>query len=172
MTLGDDAIDLYSRHVLLPEIGPRGQERLLATRVTIDGPPSLRAPLADLLGRSGLQIVGEDGHLAVALGHAFLPRANVPCIVGWSSETTLHATTLSGRPCPVCWKPEVESSPSDPHDEQALVALIATVVTLRAVSGPSGSSDVELRLDPPGLATRSYDVPGCAHCPPGAPGSA
>src|SRR5690554_5548913 len=48
-----DFHDRYSRHLLLPEIGPRGQERLEASRVLLLGAGGLGSPAAYYLADAG-----------------------------------------------------------------------------------------------------------------------
>jgi hypothetical protein len=51
MTLTDAQIDRYSRQIIVPHIGGRGQERLLAARVLLAGDArDIEAPLAYLVG--------------------------------------------------------------------------------------------------------------------------
>jgi hypothetical protein len=51
MTLTDAQIDRYSRQIIVPRIGGRGQERLLAARVLLVGDArDIEAPLAYLVG--------------------------------------------------------------------------------------------------------------------------
>ena len=51
MTLTDAQIDRYSRQIIVPHIGGRGQERLLAARILLCGDVrDIEAPLAYLVG--------------------------------------------------------------------------------------------------------------------------
>ncbi len=51
MSLTDAQIDRYSRQIIVPHVGGRGQERLLAARILIAGDASdIEAPLAYLVG--------------------------------------------------------------------------------------------------------------------------
>lgn len=63
--LRDDQVRRYARHILLPDIGGRGQERLLAAAVAVEVGPGRAAEVAALtyLAAAGI------GRLAV-LGHA------------------------------------------------------------------------------------------------------
>ena len=49
----DDELLRYSRHILLPEIGVEGQERLLASRALVIGAGRLGSPLSRYLARAG-----------------------------------------------------------------------------------------------------------------------
>lgn len=58
MTLRSDQLERYSRHILLEEIGGRGQEKLLASRVLIIGVGALGAPAAIYLAAAGVGTIG------------------------------------------------------------------------------------------------------------------
>lgn len=62
MSLTDAQLLRYSRHVLLPQVGIEGQQRITAARVLIVGAGGLGCPVALYLGASGV------GHLTVADG--------------------------------------------------------------------------------------------------------
>lgn len=58
MTLTDDALRRYARHIVLPEIGGTGQARLLESSVLIIGMGGLGAPLALYLAAAGVGRLG------------------------------------------------------------------------------------------------------------------
>jgi molybdopterin-synthase adenylyltransferase len=52
--MNDDALLRYSRHILLPEIGVEGQERLLASHALVVGAGGLGSPIALYLASAGV----------------------------------------------------------------------------------------------------------------------
>jgi hypothetical protein len=52
--LTDAQVERYSRQILLPEVGGRGQERLLAARVVLAGAGTAAEAAATLLARAGV----------------------------------------------------------------------------------------------------------------------
>ena len=82
--LSDEERRRYSRHVMLPEIGVAGQERLKAARVLCLGAGGLGSPAALYLAAAGIGTIGlvDDDRVALSNLHRQL----------------LHGTKDVGRP--------------------------------------------------------------------------
>jgi adenylyltransferase/sulfurtransferase len=84
MSLSPDELLRYSRHLLLPEIGRAGQERLKAARVLIVGMGGVGSPAALYLAAAGVGTLGLLDHDAVDLTNL--------------QRQVIHDTTALGRP--------------------------------------------------------------------------
>lgn len=58
MGLNEEQIERYSRHIILPEIGGKGQEKLLESKVLIVGAGGLGSPASLYLTAAGLGTIG------------------------------------------------------------------------------------------------------------------
>lgn len=65
----ESQIQRYSRHILLPEIGGIGQEKLLAARVLVVGAGGLGSPLILYLAAAGVGTIGIIDHDTVDLSN-------------------------------------------------------------------------------------------------------
>lgn len=62
MTLSDDELDRYARHIALPQVGGIGQQRLKATRIAVVGAGGIGAAVIPALAGAGI------GHLTIIDG--------------------------------------------------------------------------------------------------------
>ena len=58
MSLSEEQIERYSRHILLADVGVEGQEKILAGKVLIIGAGGLGAPIALYLAAAGVGTIG------------------------------------------------------------------------------------------------------------------
>ena len=157
--LSDAAIERYSRQILLPEVGGRGQERLGSTTVIVRGDDDAATFATTLLAAAGVRVIAEaasSDEITITLGDA--------TIVGRRATVA----TLVGRPCAGCfadttWQ-AVEADPGAAQ-AQALGALVAGE-TLRVALGLAHGGRVQT-ID---LATGTFQsrslpaTDGCAAC--------
>lgn len=120
--LADALVERYSRQILLPEVGGRGQERLCATSVTIAGRGAIAEVAARLLAAAGLRVVVRDG--ATSALHATVGDAGGVC------ARDGVVATLVGRPCLACIGDAIPPASSrdvapGPTAAQAIGALVA-----------------------------------------------
>jgi hypothetical protein len=142
--LEDDLVDRYSRQILLPEVGGRGQERLTATHVTVTGSGGAAAFAATLLAAAGIRVEcrpDDGGTLAVDVTEGV--------VLARAAGEGGTVVTLLGHPCARClpddaWLAPVTSPGTD--DPQAIGAL-AAAEALRVALGLATSGRVQ-RLDP------------------------
>jgi adenylyltransferase/sulfurtransferase len=66
VSLSDDQLDRYARHIVLQEIGGEGQKRLLGARVAIIGAGGIGAPAIQYLAAAGIGVlrVIDDDHVS------------------------------------------------------------------------------------------------------------
>lgn len=69
MTLTDDQLDRYARHIILKEIGGAGQARLLSADVAVIGAGGIGSPAILYLAAAGVGTIRVIDHDAVALSN-------------------------------------------------------------------------------------------------------
>jgi len=69
MPLSDDEIERYARHIVLPEVGGPGQNKLKASSVLVIGAGGLGAPLLLYLAAAGVGRIGIVDHDTVSLSN-------------------------------------------------------------------------------------------------------
>ena len=81
--LGDDELERYARHIVLPEIGGAGQRRLKAARVLVVGAGGLGAPVLAYLAAAGIGTLGIVDDDTVSLSNL--------------QRQVIHGTDMLGR---------------------------------------------------------------------------
>lgn len=163
--LDDAAIERWSRQILLPEVGGRGQERLCATEATVSGTGDAAALASVLLAAAGVRVRRAD---------AAAGRVSVTCgdgtVLGRGHGAAAAVVTLVGRPCPRCvpdhvWPAAATGAADDAPVTQAFGALVAGEALRLALGLATGA-----RLQAFDLATGTFEgrpIPasdGCAAC--------
>jgi molybdopterin-synthase adenylyltransferase len=69
MALSSDEVERYARHLVLPEVGGPGQNKLKAARVLVIGAGGLGAPLLLYLAAAGVGYIGICDHDTVGLSN-------------------------------------------------------------------------------------------------------
>lgn len=128
--LADALIERYSRQIILPQVGGKGQEKLLASRVLVDIPP---AP-------SGT--VGAEAGLAHAAALLYLAAAGVGT-VGVTKTTD----------APLFGKLAEATAPNESAGDQAVSPLADTLRRLNLDCTVVHHAD-----EPPAALCRGYDV--------------
>jgi molybdopterin/thiamine biosynthesis adenylyltransferase len=171
--LDDQTLERFSRQILLPEVGGRGQERLLAARVALAGDAGGR--VADLLRRAGVgRVCGPKlGDAAVLVDltatGAAARQATTPVVRATCAGARVRVTTFVGRPCVACLDGDPDegdvSGSVAPAAALARAALAATECLRVLLLAPAAGRDTIVDLG--SGATRVHDLPrtaGCAAC--------
>jgi len=190
-TLSDAAIERYSRQIIVPEIGARGQLRLLDARVLVAGTGDAVAAVVTLLARAGVgtllaldgpvlteppgpdarlaAVAGDDGSADVvvdfaARGAALARRGRPHVLAALAGDVTVVAT-LVGRPCAACAGIRGAAPAPGPAAAVALGAVAAAEVLRVLVAMPATGRLQRLAADAGGLAAGALPpaVP-CAVC--------
>jgi hypothetical protein len=174
MTLSDQQIERFARQIILPEVGGRGQARLLDATAAVAGSGGAARFARELLARAGLQTDGDapadvvvdcsgDRDGIVARGRR-AREAGRPLVVVLAGEGTADVATLVGHPCVDCAPLATAAGEPDAPLAMALGALAAGEA-LRVVLAPPPDGRVQtLDLRTGGLTARALDGPRCAAC--------
>jgi molybdopterin/thiamine biosynthesis adenylyltransferase len=151
--LADAQVERYSRQILLPEVGGRGQERLFAGAVALAGAGPAVAAAATLLGRAGV------GRLALADDAPELPELAPECLVGRGTDGDvvvdlsgdLTASVARGRHAAAAGRPFVVGTL---RGARATVATLVgrPCVACLASAEPPGAPDAGPLAAPAALA--------------------
>jgi adenylyltransferase/sulfurtransferase len=117
MELSDTEIQRYARHLLLPEVGAAGQQRLRAARVLCVGAGGLGSPAAMYLAAAGVGRLGIVDHDVVELSNL--------------QRQVLHGTADVGRPKTESARAAVQRL--NPHVEVVTHATRLTAANAREI---------------------------------------
>lgn len=97
-TLDAGARERYARHLLMPEVGERGQQRLLDARVLVVGAGGLGSPAALYLAAAGIGTLGLVDHDVVDRSNLQRQILHTDARVGQSKVASARATLLALNP--------------------------------------------------------------------------
>jgi adenylyltransferase/sulfurtransferase len=118
--MNDEQLLRYSRHILLPEIGVEGQEKLLASSALIVGAGGLGSPAAMYLAAAGV------GTITLADGDT-VDLTNLQRQILHTTESVGRPKAASGREALRKINPEVKVVPLQQRlQEEGLGALVAS----------------------------------------------
>lgn len=124
MSLNDDEIERYARHLVLPEIGGPGQNRLKNARVLVVGAGGLGAPLLQYLAAAGIGKIGIVDDDVVSLSN--LQRQTIFGTADIGARKAVAAAAFVARLNPNVVVEE-HVTRIDPHNARALIAFYDVV---------------------------------------------
>lgn len=124
MSLDDDEIARYARHLVLPEIGGPGQQRLKNARVLVVGAGGLGAPLIQYLAAAGIGKIGIVDDDVVSLSN--LQRQTIFTTSEIGERKAVAAARFAARLNPHVVVEE-HALRIDPHNARALIAFYDVV---------------------------------------------
>jgi molybdopterin/thiamine biosynthesis adenylyltransferase len=127
MTLNDPQLLRYSRHVLLPEVGIEGQQRISSASVLVVGAGGLGCAAALYLGAAGV------GHLIIADGDV-VDLTNLQRQIGHSHQRIGHNKARSLAYSVRALNPEIDviAMESQLHDAALLEAVLSVDLVVDA----------------------------------------
>lgn len=160
--LTDAQIERFSRQILLPEVGGRGQARLLDARVSIEGAGPTVAITGDLLARAGVGVAYDATPQAPALRVELPDGAAV--VTRWTGERLRVATTTRAV-CATCRT--AAPTPQDATDVAATEQLMGALVASECLHALLGLSPREraLEVDLAASACAPVSLAMTAGCP-------
>jgi adenylyltransferase/sulfurtransferase len=124
MSLTDEEIERYARHLVLPEVGGPGQNRLKNARILVVGAGGLGAPLLQYLAAAGIGKIGIVDDDVVSLSN--LQRQTIFGTADIGARKAVAAAAFIRRLNPnVVVEEHVVRI--DPHNARALVAFYDVV---------------------------------------------
>ncbi|MFI5353053.1 MAG: hypothetical protein ACHQZS_08835 [Candidatus Binatales bacterium] len=146
MALSDSQIERYSRQIIVPEVGGRGQERLLASRLLICGEPGDIEPMLAYMAGAGV------GKIFL---HTGSEKSRIDLMIAEMRALNPDSEVVSARDF------------SDPADLIVILAGSAESVNLARTFSPAVPRSPALilaRLDIPGKIAVMTKTPPCPIC--------
>jgi adenylyltransferase/sulfurtransferase len=98
MSLSDDELERYARHIVLREVGGRGQARLKAARVLVIGAGGLGSPVVLYLAAAGVGTIGIVDNDIVSLSNLQRQIAHRTADVGHKKTDSAEHAALAINP--------------------------------------------------------------------------
>ena len=98
MTLSDDQLERYARHIILKEIGGPGQKKLLKSRVLVIGAGGLGSPVLMYLAAAGVGTIGIVDDDAVSLSNLQRQIIHATGNVGEAKTSSAQKALLNTNP--------------------------------------------------------------------------
>ncbi len=161
--LSDAQVERYSRQIVLPEVGGRGQERILASCVSIQGGGEAARTCASYLAAAGVgQVTSEPlRSAAVAIWIGPPPPADAACegaVVLWGGATDREVIRVRFRPGESCARClEAFHSEATIGGGAILLGTLLAAEALRAILGlpvPHGAEALTIDLERTTITTR------------------
>ena len=99
MAMTDEQIERYSRHIILKEVGAKGQKKLLKGKVLIIGAGGLGAPAAMYLAAAGVGTIGIVDADEVDLSNLQRQIIHTTADVGKAKVTFCGDYSVYSKPC-------------------------------------------------------------------------
>ncbi len=150
MALSDAQIERYSRQIIVPEIGGRGQERLLAARLMIAGEPGDIEPVLAYMVGAGVGTI----KVRIDIESAKSDRSRLERVVADMRSLNRDAEVVLAK------------DGSDPADLVLVLAGSAESVNLAQTlsRAPGSPALIVARLDAPGKIAVMAKAPPCPAC--------
>ncbi|NOU09386.1 MAG: molybdopterin-synthase adenylyltransferase MoeB [Nitrospira sp.] len=126
MEFSDEQITRYSRHILLPEVGGKGQKKIARSRILIVGAGGLGSPAALYLAAAGVGTLGLIDHDVVDLSNL--------------QRQVIHQTPDVGRPKVLSAKEKIHALNPD-------VAVVMHEMRLMAANALEVIQDYDVVID-------------------------
>lgn len=99
MALSRDEVERYARHIVMPEVGGPGQQKLKAARVLVIGAGGLGAPVAYYLAAAGIGTIGIVDHDVVSLSNLQRQIIHTTARIGMAKTASAAETIRALNPC-------------------------------------------------------------------------